>query len=112
MRLKILAVFAAAATAAGAFATPAAAQARHGRSATVNERITIIDETGRRTSRITVRPRSFLNPGTESKTFERSYMNYATPPNHTYYYDPNDWKGSWRRMPLPGPFDIPGYRNF
>ena len=37
---------------------------------------------------------------------------YAVPPDYKVYYDRNDWKGSWSRMPLPGPFDLPGVRNF
>ena len=73
------------------------------------ERITVIDENGRRTNRITVRPRSFLDPGTATReAYQYHYADYAVPPNYTIYYDRNDWKGSWSRMPFNAPFDVPG----
>ena len=91
---------------------PAAAQTRRYPPGQT-ERITVVDETGRRTTRITVRPRSFLDPGTATKgAYDYHYHDYALPPNYSVYYDRNDWKGSWSRMPLPGPFDLPGVRNY
>jgi hypothetical protein len=73
------------------------------------ERITVIDENGRRTNRITVRPRSFLDPGTATReAYQYHYADYAVPPNYTIYYDRNDWKGSWSRMPFPAFGDVPG----
>lgn len=106
------AIACAAATAA-LLALPAEAQTR--RRDTNNNldqptRITTTDETGRTRTRITVRRRSFLDPGTESKTYSQHYADYAVAPNvPRYFYDRNDWKGSWSRMPLPGPFDVPGW---
>src|SRR6266852_2951289 len=47
-----------------ALALPAQAQTRRYYPPGQTERITVVDETGRRTTRITVRPRSFLDPGT------------------------------------------------
>ena len=86
--------------------TPAAAQApQRGNS----ESITVIDQYGHKTTRITVRPRSFLDPGTATRdAFQYHYSDYAVPPDYHANYDVNDWKGSWRRMPFPAPFDVPG----
>jgi hypothetical protein len=95
-------------------ALPAAAQTRRAGPAQPippgqAESITVIDQSGRRTTRITVRPRSYLDPGTATRdAFQYHYMDYAVVPNYSVYYDRNDWKGSWSRMPLPGPFDVPG----
>ncbi len=94
-------------------ALPAQAQTRRYYPPGQTERITVVDETGRRTTRITVRPRSFLDPGTATRdAYDYHYHDYAVPPDYKVYYDRNDWKGSWSRMPLPGPFDLPGVRNF
>ena len=63
-------------------------------------------------TRITVRRRSFLDPGTESKTFAQSYTNYFASPSYTIfpsYFDYSVAPGSWSRMPLPGLYDIPGW---
>jgi hypothetical protein len=110
MCLKTLAVLSAVSLVTLATVLPAAAQSPRRSQAGQTERITVVDESGRRTTRITVRPRSFLDPGTESKTFDRHYTDYALPPNYNAYYDRTDWKGSWERMPLPGGFDLPGSR--
>ena len=63
-------------------------------------------------TRITVRKRSFLDPGTESKTFAQHYSNYFASPSYTIfpsYFDYSVAPGSWSRMPLPGLYDIPGW---
>ena len=110
-------VLSAAALAALTAVTPASAQAPQQRRYVDNtERITVIDQYGRRTTRITVRPRSFLDPGySQARPYEKSYTDYAVPPQ-TYpgEYFPsqtfqNDWKSSWSRMPFPNCSDIPGY---
>jgi len=79
------------------------------------ETITVIDQFGRRHTRITVRPRSFLDPGTaQTYAYEHHYMDYAVPPqtySGEYFSSPNfrnDWKTSWERMPFPTCFDAPG----
>jgi hypothetical protein len=110
MRLTF-AVLSSAAAMAALLALPAEAQTRrHGANLDQPTRITTTDETGRRRTRITVRRRSFLDPGTESKTFDRHYHDYAVPPGYSVFHDRNDWKGSWSRMPLPGAYDVPGWR--
>jgi len=116
MRLMTVTVLSAAALAALTAVTPASAQAPQRRYVDNTERITVIDQFGRRTTRITVRPRSFLDPGTaQARPYEYSYSDYAVPPQ-TYpgEYFPsqtfqNDWKHSWSRMPFPNCADLPGY---
>src|SRR5690348_3148658 len=118
MRLMTVTVLSAAALAALTAVTPASAQAPQQRRYVDNtERITVIDQYGRRTTRITVRPRSFLDPGTaQARPYERSYTDYALPP-HTYpgeFFagDQNfryDFKSSWSRMPFPSCVDLPNY---
>jgi hypothetical protein len=110
MRLITFAALSAASLATFAAILPAAAQSPPRRyQDNRTERITVIDENGRRTNRITVRPRSFLDPGTATReAYQYHYADYAVPPNYTIYYDRNDWKGSWSRMPFPAPFDVPG----
>lgn len=116
MRLMTVAVLSTAALAALVAITPASAQAPPRRySADQTERITIVDQYGHRTTRITVRPRSFLDPGTATKPYSASYMDYAVPPmTYPGEYFPSasyrgDWKSSWSRMPFPTCFDLPGF---
>jgi hypothetical protein len=110
MRLSRIAAVSAAALAlvAGLSALPAEAQ---NRNRGVTERITITDETGRTRTKVTVRPRSYLDPGKEQAVaFEHHYHDYALPAGRgSGYPDRNDFMGSYSRMPLPGPFDVPGY---
>jgi hypothetical protein len=76
------------------------------------ERITVVDETGRVRTRITVRPRSFLDPGKETLAFDQHYHDYAVTPGQPIGYPAtlaNDWRFSNSRMPLPGAWDVPGY---
>jgi hypothetical protein len=114
MRLMTVAVLSGVAL---ATVIPASAQAPQRRYYADNtERITIIDQYGRRTTRLTVRPRSFLDPGTaQVRPYEKSYTDYAVPPqtypgeyfpSASFRYDP---KTSWSRMPFPTCFDLPGY---
>ncbi len=110
MRLMTFAALSAVALATFAAVLPAAAQSPQRRyQDNRTESITVIDENGRRTRRITVRPRSFLDPGTATRdAFQYHYQDYAVPPDYHVYYDVNDWKGSWVRKPFPAPFDVPG----
>jgi hypothetical protein len=66
--------------------------------------------TGRARSRIVVRPRSFLDGGTEVLPGERKFTDYALPPG----YSPTstiDNTAFSHRSPLPGPFDLPSRNN-
>ncbi len=105
-----VAVLSAAALAALAAVGPASAQAPR-RYAGDTERITFIDQYGHRTTRITVRPRSFLDPGTaQARPYEKSYTDYAVPPGTDpgeYLVDRYDFKQSWSRMPFPSCVDLP-----
>jgi len=113
MRLMTVTVLSAAALVALTAVTPASAQAPQRRYAGETESITFIDRYGHRTTRITVRPRSFLDPGTaQARPYERSYTDYAVPPGTypgEYLVDRYDWKQSWSRMPFPSCTDLPGY---
>jgi len=115
MRLMTVVVVSAAALAAVTAVTPASAQAPQRRYAANNtERVTFIDQYGRRTTRITVRPRSFLDPGTATKPHSESYTDYVMPPDRYpgEFLTPTgryDWKQSWSRMPFPDCVDLPNY---
>ena len=114
MRFASAIALAAAVTATVAFtAAPADAQGRRYYRGDRTERITFIDENGRARTRITVRPRSYLDGGTEVIPGERKFMDYAQPSTYmqsspSAAYDPT---GS-RRFPLPMPFDLPGYSPY
>ncbi len=78
-------------------------------------RITVVDETGRARTRITVRKRSYLDPGTESLPFDQHYHDYAVPPSYSSFPRGSEYSvapGSFERRPLPGLWDIPGWRSF
>jgi hypothetical protein len=67
---------------------------------------------GRAPTRITVRRRSFLDPGSETKPFAQHYHDYAMSPSYTIFppfFDYSVAPGSWSRMPLPGLYDVPGW---
>ena len=114
MRLITIAALGAVSLAALATAVPASAQSPRGYERQT-ETITVIDQYGRKTTRITVRPRSFLDPGTaQNQPFQYHYHDYAVPPQTyagEYMSDPTfrtDWKTSWSRMPVPTCYDNPG----
>ncbi len=118
MRLMTVAAVSAVVLAGLAAVVPASAQSpRNSRVdyyGNRSETITVVDQYGRRHTRITVRPRSFLDPGTATKGNDQHYTDYVTPPqtySGEYFASPNfrnDWKTSWSRMPFPTCFDAPG----
>ena len=61
-------------------------------------------------TRITVRRRSFLNPGTEVLPGDEKYTDYAIPPGYsaTSVFENTAFS---HRSPLPGPFDLPSRNN-
>jgi hypothetical protein len=111
MRLAaVIALAAAAATL--AIASPADAQQRRGYQQR-GERITIIDENGRVRTKITVRPRSYLDGGTEVVPGERKFMDYAAPPTYMNGAPSASWDPTGiHRYPLPRPFELPGYSPY
>ena len=66
-------------------------------------------------ARITVEPRSFLDPGTEVLPGDRKFTDYAFPagPYSMPLSVVQDTGGrtGWHRSPLPGPFDLPSRYN-
>ena len=61
-------------------------------------------------TRITVRPRSYLDGGTEILPGERKFTDYAISPAYraSSVFDNTAF---YHRSPLPGPFDLPGKNN-
>jgi len=106
--MKCATAFAMIAGLAVAFAAPAEAAKKERQLAVEQPTRTIYyTPAGRRV--VLVTPRSYLDPGTEVLPGERKYSDYALPPGYSGYWaypDRSDWKGSWRRMPFPGCFDL------
>ena len=112
MRIVILTALAAAVGILVASAAPAEAQQRRGYRP-VTERITIIDESGRVRTKITVRPRSYLDGGTEVLPGERKFMDYAHAPTYGWLAPTSAWDpNGTQRVPLPLPFQLPGYAPY
>ncbi|MPZ55627.1 MAG: hypothetical protein GEU91_03840 [Rhizobiales bacterium] len=61
-------------------------------------------------TRITVRPRSYLDGGTEVWSGERKFNDYAISPTQSAV-SVLDNTAFYHRSPLPGPFDLPGKNN-
>ena len=61
--------------------------------------------------RLTVRPRSYLEPGTETLPLNEHYHDYAFSPTYTPYPSYGGIVGFWR-APLPSPIDLPGFRYY
>jgi hypothetical protein len=112
MRLASALALSAAAVALASLATPADAQGRR-YVRDQSERITIIDETGRARTRITVRPRSYLDGGTQVVPGERKFSDYAFPPTYMNGSAYASWDPTGtHRAPLPMPFELPGYNPY
>jgi len=69
--------------------------------------------TNRSPARLTVRKRSYLDPGTETKRHAERYLNYAYPPsgnspfmNSTLFYSGPGLPVMMDRMPFPNCFDL------
>ena len=111
MRVASLLALSLAAVTLAALASPAEAQRRVYRDQT--ERITIIDENGRARTRITVKPRSYLDGGTEVLPGERKFMDYAQAPTYGWLAPTSSWDPHGiHRWPLPMPFELPGYSPY
>src|SRR4051812_50153384 len=95
-------------------ATPAdAQQRRYAPRSDQTERITIIDENGRARTKITVRPRSYLDGGTEVFPGERKFTDYAYPPTYMNASPSAAWDPTGtHRSPLPMPYELPGYNPY
>lgn len=109
MRLASVLALSAAAIALASLATPADAQGRR-YVRDQSERITIIDENGRARTRITVRPRSYLDGGTQVVPGERKFSDYAFPPTYMNGSAYAAWDPTQQhRAPLPLQGWLPGY---
>ena len=113
MRLASVFALSAAAIALASLATPADAQGRR-YVRDQSERITIIDENGRARTRITVRPRSYLDGGTQVVPGERKFSDYAFPPELGFpSFARENNNRPIDRQPLNPPSDMGGYpRSF
>jgi hypothetical protein len=112
MRLASALALSAAAVALASLATPADAQGRR-YVRDQSERITIIDENGRARTRITVRPRSYLDGGTQVVPGERKFSDYAFPPTYMNGSAYASWDPTGtHRAPLPMPFELPGFNPY
>jgi hypothetical protein len=78
-----------------------------------SERITIIDENGRARTKITVRPRSYLDGGTQVVPGERKFSDYATPPTYMNGSAYANWDPTQsHRAPLPLQGWLPGWNPY
>ena len=99
MRLASLLALSLAASALVATTPADAQQRRNAPRSDQTERITIIDENGRARTKITVRPRSYLDGGTEVLPGERKFMDYVNAPTYNWLA-PDQLLGSARHPPL------------
>jgi hypothetical protein len=86
-------------------AAPAPADTKK-KGTTGNRRIVTVV---RSPTQLTVRPRSFLDPGTETLQLSEHYADYAFPPLYTPYPQFGGIIGFWR-APMPNPIDLPQFR--
>ena len=118
MRLKTcVAGLCASVVAVMAFAnTPASAESKKkgvvAKQAGRTESITIVDESGRARTRITVTPRSFLDAGTELLPGENKSFDYAVPPAYSPLQEALGPGRNFWRQPLLNPWDFPGSRKY
>ena len=64
-------------------------------------------------TKITVRPRSYLDGGTEVLPGERKFMDYANNPTYSWSAPTSAWDPNGiHRFPLPMPFELPNYNPY
>jgi len=80
-----------------------------GKPAAVRRPPTQVAVAARPPARVTVRKRSYLDPGTATKTHQDRYMDYAFPPGDTIFGDPTDFRMNWTRAPFPSCWDLAGF---
>jgi hypothetical protein len=110
MSARKLTVFFAAAVAAATLALatgPSGAQTTVDQAATVKKKPTQVAVAGRPAAKVTVRKRSYLDPGTETKRGDEHYMDYTNPsPASSHVPGPGDSRFDFMRMPFPTCFDL------
>jgi hypothetical protein len=73
----------------------------------VKKKPTQVAVAGRPAAKVTVRKRSYLDPGTETKAGDEHYMDYASPPRGSSFVPgPGDSRFDFMRMPFPTCFDL------
>jgi hypothetical protein len=82
----------------------------HTNQRVVTHRVVTRRVAGRPATRIIVRNRSFLDPGTESLPGASHDSDYAVPPGYSAINVIANTP-AYHRGPLPGPFDLPGQNN-
>lgn len=88
----------------------AAANSSAGVAASSQSRTRRVVRQARAPTRITVRRRSFLDPGTEVLPGDEKYTDYAVSPSHRAMSVLENTAFN-RQSALPGPFDLPGRNN-
>jgi len=96
------------ATTALTFAT-VTAEAQAPPSTTVKKKPAQVAVESRAAARLTVRKRSFLDPGTETKARAEHYQDYAFPPGDSFSRFQNDYNITTIRNPFPSCFDLAGF---
>jgi hypothetical protein len=80
--------------------------------ATTKKRSTQVAVAGPPAARVTVRKRSYLDPGTETKTHAEHSLDYAFPPSESRNRMDrflNDYNITFTRNPIPGCLDLAGF---
>jgi hypothetical protein len=102
LRLILAGLCGAAIVATAVISAPASAQDQTRR--TITKKQTVVTTKARQ--RVVVRPRSYLDGGTEVLPGERKFTDYAIPP--TYSPVAPIQNTTFYRQPLPSPWDLPG----
>jgi hypothetical protein len=107
-RLTVFFIAAIAAATLALAAGPSEAQTTSVNQATaVKKKPTQVAVAGRPAAKVTVRKRSYLDPGTETKAGDEHYMDYASPPRGSSFVPgPGDSRFDFMRMPFPTCFDL------
>ena len=88
---------------------PVTAEAQAPPSTTVKKKPAQVAVVTHPAARLTVRKRSFLDPGTETKARAEHYQDYAFPPGDSFSRFQNDYNITTIRNPFPSCFDLAGF---
>jgi len=116
MHAHRLTAFMAAAAAVLVLATGASQAQTSSQTTTIKKKPTQVAMTTRPPARVTVRRRSYLDPGTETKAHAEHSTDYAFPPGDDNHRGlpgalggAGDSRFDWTRMPFPSCFDLGGF---
>lgn len=105
-------IAAVAAASIGLATAPAMAQNDPATPVTTKKKPTRVAVAGPPAARVTVRKRSYLDPGTETKTHAEHFLDYAFPPSNSRNNMDrflNDYNITFTRNPIPSCFDLAGF---